>query len=357
MKKSLLALAVLGAFAGAASAQSSVTVYGIVDLGVTSQDQGAPAGRVNGVTSGNQSASRIGFKGVEDLGGGLKANFNLESTIAADVGTTGGTTGGGAFNRIATVGLSGNFGAVNLGRQISPIKDAYDQIDPFGDGGTIAPIGQVFFDGLLSGDNGRISNSIKYSSNSYSGFKFGAAYGFGEAAGDTGANSNYGANIGYANGPLNVQFGYHNQDVSTIAAPAGSVDPVKVGEAEAVFLGATYNFGGFKLHGAFGEGKFKPVGAADDKVRNYLIGATFKVGPAGNIIASYSVNDVRTAGAVEEDSKRFGIMYAHDLSKRTNLYAGYSRTSNDDNARLGLTASAPSGESASMLAVGIRHKF
>lgn len=348
MKKSLLALAVLGAFAGAASAQSSVTVYGIVDAGFNSTDSGAPAGRVNGIASGNQSASRIGFKGTEDLGNGLKANFLLESGFNADAP--------GAFSfgdRISTVGLSGNFGAVNLGKQTSAIKDAYDQIDPFGDGGKIAPISAAFFGGDMP-TSGRISNSVKYSSNSYSGFKFGVAYGFGESAGDTGADSNYGVNVGYANGPLNVQFGYHNQDESTNPVN-GATDPVKTGEFEAAFLGATYDFGGFKLHAAYGDGKQSPVGGTESKVRNYMLGATVKVSAVGSIMASYSVNDNRTIN--NADAKRFGVMYAHDLSKRTNLYAGYSRTSNDNGSDLGLVAGAPAGESASVVAVGVRHKF
>ncbi|MFJ7568180.1 porin [Herminiimonas sp. NPDC097707] len=361
MKKSLLALAVLGAFAGAASAQSSVTVYGIMDLGITSIDDGNVAGRTTGITSGNQSASRIGFKGTEDLGNGLKANFMLESTIAADAGTTNATTG--MFNRFSTVGLSGNFGAVNLGRQVSAIKDAYDQIDPFGDGGTIAPISQTFFGGALAGDNGRISNSIKYTSNSFSGFKFGAAYGFGETAGSTSKNSNAGVNAGYANGPLNVQFGYHTQDRNPGAAVpgfGGATTAVVDGKSNATFLGATYDFGVAKLHAAYGDSKIKDAGKADLKARNYLIGVSAKVGAAGSIMASYSVNDNRTVGALNADSKRAAIMYAYDLSKRTNLYAGYSHTSNDANARLGLAtgaAVAPNGENASVFAVGMRHKF
>ncbi len=361
MKKSLLALAVLGAFAGAASAQSSVTVYGIVDMGITSQDTGAVTGsdRKTGITSGNQSASRIGFKGTEDLGNGLKANFNLESTIAADVGTTNATTG--LFNRISTVGLSGNFGAVNLGRQVSVIKDAYDAIDPFGDGGTIAPISAVFFGGALSGDNGRISNSIKYTSNSFSGFKFGAAYGFGETTGSTSANSNYGIGAGYANGPLNVQFGYHSQDktnaaAAAVAAVAGNAGTAAIaaadGKTKNTFLGATYDFGVAKLHAAYGDSKTDNFGVDTAKFRNYLVGVSAKVGAAGSIMASYSVNDDRLVA--NKDSKRAGIMYAHDLSKRTNLYAGYSHTSNDSGAKLAVTSN---GESGSMFAVGVRHKF
>ena len=364
MKKSLLALAVLGAFAGAASAQSSVTVYGIADLGITSQDTGAAAGsdRKTGINAGNQSASRIGFKGTEDLGNGLKANFVLEGGIDSDTGLTKTT---GLFNRLSTVGLSGNFGSVDLGRQVSAIKDAYDQIDPFGDGGTIAPISAVFFGGALVSDAGRISNSIKYTSNSYSGFKFGAAYGFGETTGSTSANSNYGANVGYANGPLNVQFGYHSQDKTNAAVAAVIFDAAKPttvlgsaaiaaadGKTKNTFLGATYDFGVAKLHAAYGNSKTDNFGVDTAKVRNYLVGVSAKVGAAGTIMASYAVNDDRLVA--NKDSKRAGIMYAHDLSKRTNLYTGYSRTSNDSGAKLAVTSN---GESGSMFAVGVRHKF
>jgi len=367
MKKSLLALAVLGAFAGAASAQSSVTVYGIVDLGFSSTDNGNAAGRVNGISSGGQSASRIGFKGVEDLGGGLAATFNLEATIAADTGSTFGTpaaVGGtgfnagqtasnGGFNRIATVGLQGAFGAVNLGRQTSAIKDAYDQIDPFGDGGNIAPISTVFFNGNLNGDFGRISNSVKYTSNSFGGFKGTAAYGFGETAGDTGSNSNYGVGLGYANGPLNVQFAYHNQDRSTFANPS-----VTSAEGKYAFVGATYNFGAFKLHGAYADTK-QEIGVAETKFRNGMIGVSLPIGP-GSLFVNYAINDNRTID--DADSKKAAIMYTYDLSKRTNLYTGYSRTSNDSLATIGTgaigsNAAGAAGENTSAFAVGIRHKF
>jgi predicted porin len=350
MKKSLLALAVLGAFAGAAYAQSSVTVYGIVDLGFDSTSNGADDnGRTNGIRSGGQSASRIGFKGTEDLGNGLKALFQLEATIQADTGATFGATNGnnGGFNRFATVGLqSQTFGTVLLGRQTSVIKDAYDQIDPFGDGGTVGAISNIFFAGLLSGDNGRISNSVKYQSNSFSGFKASAAYGFGETAGSTGANSNFGVNLGYTNGGLNVQYGYHNQDATDRATLT------KEGKAKSNFLGATYDFGVAKLHGAFADSKLTEVGFDDVKVRNYMLGVSAPVGP-GTIFASYAVNDIRKVD--NADTKKIAISYSYDLSKRTNLYTGYSKTSNDENVRLG--GAAAFGKDPSTFNVGIRHKF
>lgn len=359
MKKSLLALAVMGAFAGAAYAQSSVTVYGIVDLGFDSSSNGADTNsRTNGIKSGGQSASRIGFKGTEDLGNGLKALFQLEATLQADTGagfgapdvTGSGPNAGlrssdGGFNRFATVGLqSATFGTVLLGRQTSVIKDAYDQIDPFGDGGTVAAISTVFFNGALAGDYGRISNSAKYQSNSFGGFKFGAAYGFGETAGDTGANSNYGLGVGYANGPLNVQFAYHNQDRST--------GVVQTGENKLTFLGGTYDFGVVKLHGAYADTKLEAPIGTEVKFRNYMIGASAPIGP-GTLFASYTANDNRTVD--NADTKKYAISYSYDLSKRTNLYTGYSKTSNDGGARLG--SAAANGKDPSTFNVGIRHKF
>jgi predicted porin len=346
MKKSLLALAVMGAFAGAAYAQSSVTVYGIVDLGFDSTSNGADTnGRTNGIKSGGQSASRIGFKGTEDLGNGLKALFQLEATIQADTGAAFGN----GFNRFATIGLqSQTFGTVLLGRQTSVIKDAYDQIDPFGDGGTIGNISKIFFNGALDGDAGRISNSVKYQSNSFSGFKANAAYGFGEMAGKTSGDSNYGLGLGYANGPLNVQYAYHNQDDTA----AGTL--VNISKSKAHFLGATYDFGVAKLHGAFADTKVDNAVGIDNKYRNYLIGVSAPVGP-GTIFASYAVNDNKTAGSNNQDTKKFAIQYAYDLSKRTNLYTGYSKTSNDAGANLG--AAAANGKDPSTFNVGIRHKF
>src|SRR5690606_10200795 len=115
MKKSLLALAVLGTFSGAALAQSSVTIYGVADAGIAYTDNGNPAGEQWSVESGQQSGSRLGFKGTEDLGGGLSAIFTLESGFNLDNGTS--AQGGRLFGRQAWVGLNGGFGTVKLGRQ------------------------------------------------------------------------------------------------------------------------------------------------------------------------------------------------------------------------------------------------
>src|SRR5436309_15281019 len=114
MKKSLLALAVLGAFAGAASAQSSVTLFGIVDVNARYGKTGDV--KVKSLGTDGINSSRLGFRGVEDLGGGLKAGFHLEGALSPDDGTAGGFN----FRRRSTVSLLGNFGEVRLGRDYTP---------------------------------------------------------------------------------------------------------------------------------------------------------------------------------------------------------------------------------------------
>jgi predicted porin len=253
MKKSLLALAVLGAFAGVASAQSSVTIYGIVDAGVARIDNGGAS--VNRLDSGNNAASRIGFKGVEDLGNGLKGVFVLENgfdvsngaqSSSSNNGSSGtgapaaAATGDGAFSRLAYVGLEGGFGAVRLGRQNSQLKTAFVSIDPFETSGLASGI--TYFTGGTNGAGGaalgampeRVSNQITYTSANLAGFTGQVGYVFGEQAGDNGANRSWGLQLGYANGPLNVQFGYNDQDVSTAAN-------VEILDTKIALLGATYD--------------------------------------------------------------------------------------------------------------------
>tara|TARA_R110001599_G_scaffold353676_1_gene595003 strand:- start:26058 stop:27083 length:1026 start_codon:yes stop_codon:yes gene_type:complete len=341
MKKSLLALAIFGAFAGTASAQSSVTVYGIVDTGFSSTDVGGNNGRATGIESSGQSTSRFGFKGTEDLGGGMKAIFQLENGIKTDDGTAGTTS---AFDRISIIGLEGSFGAVKLGRQQSVTKNAYDAIDPFSDSGSIGPISKIFFNAK---GPGRDSNSIKYSTPSFAGFKAQAEYAFGEVTGDTGANSQASVGLGYKNGPLNVQFAYNSKDTSN-ATPTTTMD------SDVAFLGATYNFGAFTLHGAYANTKFddKTAVNADTEFNNGMIGVTVPFG-ASTVYATYAVNNNKDVS--NSDSQRIALLYTYSLSKRTNLYTGYARTSNDDKAKL--SGAAANGENVTTYNLGIRHKF
>lgn len=344
MKKSLLALTILGTFAGTTSAQSSVTIYGIIDASIASIDNGG-AGRATRLDTGNNAASRIGFKGVEDLGNGLKAEFLLENGFDADDGEQAGGGGAGGFSRLAYVGLNGGFGTVRLGRQNSQIKEALGPIDPFGSSGITNSVNYYNGGGIPE----RVSNQITWNSNNYGGFSGRVGYRFGEVEDDTSARQGYGAQLGYANGPLNVQFGYDNQNSTTSTAVIDN------GDTENLLLGATYDFGAFKLHGAYGQKKVdaNPTTGADDfKVKSGMIGATLPFG-ASTIRAEYvRNNDDRD----ERDTNVIALGYSYAMSKRTQLYATYLRIDNDDNAVLGIPT-AVAGETADGFAIGIQHNF
>lgn len=350
MKKSLLALAILGAFAGAASAQSSVTVYGLVDTGFTSIDQGgvdgSGKGTVNGISSGGDGASRIGFKGVEDLGNGLKAEFTLEQGFDSDNGDA--ANGDRQFSRLSFVGLNGGFGKVRLGRQNTQVKDMLGQVDPFGAAGIVNSVDFINGGGL----DQRNPNQVAWLSNNYAGFSGGVAYQFGEQDTGTSDNSGYSARLGYKNGPLNVQFGYQNQNKTTAAG-------VDQDDQKNALLGATYDFGVVKLHGIYGEKKTDAAfggTAGDIKIRSALVGVTVPMG-ASKIRAEYIRNDNKDVD--DADNNVWAVSYTYAMSKRTHLYATYVGVSNDDASDLGIggPGAGTAGESARGLAVGVQHKF
>ncbi|HEY8608714.1 MAG TPA: porin [Noviherbaspirillum sp.] len=339
MKKSLLALAVLGAFAGAASAQSSVTIYGVADVGIERFDNDGAAGATWGLTSGNQSGSRIGFRGTEDLGGGLKANFVLENGFNIDTGTLG--QGGRLFGRQAWVGLSGGFGAVKFGRQMTPIFVAHDTIDPMGTGLSGAGSGMS---AVFNPYGVRMDNTVNYSF-SAAGFSAEAAYGFGEVAGATSAGRQIGLGASYANGPLTVVAAYHDAQ-----------DPIAASDADArtFFVGGAFDFRVAKLHAAYGDNRGDTAaGATGIRSRDYMLGVSAPVG-AGTISASYIRRDERLVA--DADGDYWAIAYVHSLSKRTNLYTSYSVIKNDDAGNVGGFAAGPGGD-VSWFNVGIRHRF
>jgi len=345
MKKSLLALAVLGAFSGAAFAQTNITMYGVVDMALQHENDGVNS--KTALDSGIQSGSRLGFKGSEDLGGGLKANFDLEMGMNADTGIS--SQGGVLFGRQAWVGLSGGFGSVNLGRQYTPIFIAVDSVDPF-DAGIIsgkAGVGTssggilTFFDTPF-----RSNNTVNYTTNNLGGFTGSLAYSFGEQAGSTSANRQLGASGTYANGPIFATLAYHKFD--DIAAPGSVANPNATKET---FLGGTYDFGVAKAHAAYGK-TTSDLNSIDHKA--WMLGVTVPVG-RGAILGSYTrVKNNLVASA--NKGNNISVGYTYSLSKRTNLYTAYSRTSNDANSNAGGLAAA-NGKTDNLYNVGIRHKF
>lgn len=339
MKKSLLALAVLSAFAGAASAQTSVTVYGVVDMALQHENNGGAAGSKTALDSGIESGSRLGFKGSEDLGGGLKANFDLEMGVNADNGTS--SQGGLTFGRQAWVGLSGNFGSVNFGRQYAPIFIATDSVDPF-DAGIIS--GQAGSGTSSSGILGlfgtpfRTNNTVNYTTTNLGGFTGSAAYSFGEVAGNNSANRQIGLSGTYANGPALATVAYHKANDA-------------LGNATKIlFVGGTWDFKVVKAAAAYGK-TTTDLNTVDNKTA--MLGVTVPVGP-GNILGSWvhQKNDLVGGGK----SNQLAVGYTYAMSKRTDLYTSYSRTANDANDNAGGLA-AGNGLTDKLFNVGIRHKF
>jgi len=343
MKKSLILLAVLGTFAGAASAQTSVNIYGILDAGIVNE-RGGPAGSVTKLTSGIQNGSRLGFRGTEDLGGGLAAKFAIEAGFGVDDGIS--NQGGRLFGRQAYVGLGGGWGNVTLGRQYTPCFLAMDQIDPFRSG--------------LAGNNNnlwpvvtRTDNTIKYTTPEWSGFLGELAYAFGEVPGDNSAARQWGASLGYTNGPLLVKAAYHEGEGPL---PVGNERPasgVVLGDkAKRYMLGGKWDFGFAAAHAAIGKADGGTVRNTDN--RFWLVGATVPFG-ATTFLASYIRNDDRRTINQDADQWALGLTYA--LSKRTNFYTSYGRISNDNGAGYTVGSAIEAGSGDKAFNVGVRHQF
>lgn len=358
MKKSLLALAMLGAFAGAASAQTNVTIYGVVDAGINYDNGGSAAGTAWKLSSGQQNGSRVGFKGTEDLGGGLSVAFVLENGFNADDGSLG--QGNRLFGRQAWVGLNGNFGSVKLGRQQTALYYAALAVDPFGIN-QAGNLQKAFGYGVYALDPlSRADNTISYTSPNLNGFTGSLAYSFGEVAGNNSANRNVGLGLSYVNGPLNAQFVYDKVNASGIALTGNLLADANTFlgttgtpalDVKTSFLGGTYDFGVAKLHLAFADSK-ADAPASSIKDRNYMIGGSAPVGAAGRVLASWIRNDFRDFSAAKSD--QYAIGYTYTLSKRTSIYSSAAYTKNDSAVRLN---AATLGSSDRTFQVGITHLF
>ncbi|MBG7620454.1 porin [Herbaspirillum sp. AP02] len=394
MKKSLLALAVLGAFAGAAQAQSSVTIYGIVDTGVVYQSKVATTnggtGSKFGLNSGIIQGSRIGFKGAEDLGGGLSAVFNLEAGFSNDTGGLQGsdaTTGSNLFRRKSVVGLAGGFGTVLLGRQtdFADTISAYTAVNDFG--GWVNNSGS----GLDRLQGTRTNNSISYTTTNLSGFTGNLMYGFGETAGQTSAGQSFGVGGKYDNGPLGLGINYYQSkagstpsDVSLIPATSttASVNTLSANagsSAQKVLnVAASYQFGPARVYGnysrvkqdlntqanltAIGVGSLTTLTnrtlARSNKADIYEIGTAYSLTPSLKLLAA--VDHTRaTFDGVGTKAKLTQVSLGSDywLSKRTDLYAFLAYTKASDLVNPGVSDSTGNDGNQGAVAVGIRHKF
>ena len=344
MKKSLIALAVLAA-SGAAMAQSSVTLYGVLDTGLT-YSKGEES--VYGMTHvGGNVNSRLGFRGVEDLGNGLKATFNLEAGMGVDDGNNYMDTNsnGMAFRRTSTVGLAGNFGEVRLGRMLTSSYLAVSRYDAFGDTGIGASLAWNI---PQTGYAPRTENAISYTSPNFSGFKIGAEYGFGEK--QKARDSRYfGMGATYDNGPLSLGLGYDRLNSNTMDGLLAASD------LKTVHLGGAYNFGVAKLLAFYKQSKVSNA----PKFKTFGLGVSAPVGAAGEVRASYNNYKISDDNGKAD---QLSLGYVHNLSKRTALYGTYAYIKNKDGLAFQLNgamagAGLKDGEKQHGLQLGVRHAF
>ena len=343
MKKSLLALAVLTAVSGAASAQSSVTLYGKVDLGLV-LDSGASAGKSVRIDSGVTGGSRIGFKGVEDLGGGMKAAFQLETGFCADsaapVVSNGASvpnfcTGSNAFmGRQAHGDLTGAFGAISAGRQYSLGFNNLSTIDPFGTGFA----GQV--NNIVDPSGIRLNNSATYSTPNLGGFTGSVEVALGEQTGNWQANRETGAGLTYASGPAYAGFTFYD---------VGNANGNGAARKNYLF-GGTYDFGIVKVH-ALAQ---KSTGASTLDVLDLMGGVTIPVA-GGQVLASYIHHNDRTIK--DQDANQIGAGYLYPLSKRTSVYMAYARIQNQHGAAFTVGNATAAGTGDKAFNLGVVHNF
>ena len=344
MKHKILAIAIVSALPLVAQAQSSVTMYGMVDasIGVENNDAPGESSRTV-VSSGTQSASRIGFRGTEDLGNGLKALFNIEAAVAADTGATDSRM----FQRRAVVGLQGAFGTVTVGREYGPIAAVAGASDI---------LGQGFYGSNLAafGTNRltrRLDNSVNYQSNALNGFTLRAAYGAGErnetAVQDTGDIA--GVALEYANAGFYVGAGYQNRE------------DLPSGDSKEYNFGLGYKFGDFELRGGYLAADPEFAGNVNNKYEQANIGLSYTFG-ANKVFVNYQQQEQEIGDA---EGKAVTLAYSYTLSKRTNVYASYAKLRNNGTGVFALSSSAGTialpatafGSDPQVYNVGLRHSF
>jgi len=354
MKKTLIALAALAATAS--FAQSSVTLFGVIDAAYTygKSDQN----KVSSMSgSGSQASSRLGFRGEEDLGGGMKAGFWLEAGVNVDSGigqgnnTNNQSTGqvaatttvgsqGLTFNRRSTVSLMGGFGEVRLGRDYTPTFWSQTAFDPFGTVGVGASQANAGANPSSYYDGVRASNSIAYLSPKFNGFAVWAQTHMGENVSDSASGKKTGSGNGiratYDNGPLSL-------------AVATATNETGVGtDRKSTNYAGSYDLSVAKLMAVYSVDK---ITSASD-VKGYLVGATAPLG-AGTVKFSYSESKQDANKA-----NKTAVGYVYGLSKRTSLYATYASVKNEGTSNVALGgATGVAGKTSTGMDLGVTHSF
>ncbi|MFC0252784.1 porin [Massilia consociata] len=337
MKYKYLAAALLSTLPLFAHAQTNVTVYGVMDAAIALEDTDAPGEkRRTVVNSGNQSSSRLGFRGTEDLGNGLKAMFNIEAGVALDTGAADSSL----FGRRAVVGLQGDFGTLTVGREYSPIAAV---------GAASDIMGQGMFGSNLSafGTNRltrRLANSVNYKSNAAAGFTVNAAYSAGERTVEPSGDL-MGVSVEYKNGGLYLGAGYHN------------IERLAIGDDKEYGFGAGYTFGAFEIKGNY---LVADQTGPNNEYKNANIGASYAAGPS-----KFFVNFQQQKLETGAKGNTVSLAYTYALSKRTNIYTTYAQLRNNGRGVFGISSSSTAvtppatalGADPSVFTLGVRHSF
>lgn len=370
-------------------------MFGGIDINYRSVHSGS--NRFSGLASDGVYSSRLGVRGTEELGAGLKANFHLEGALSPDTGL-GASAGGFNFQRRSVVGLEGAFGSVVAGRDYTPLFGVSGVVDPFGTNGvgssynllnnvivaaptTSTATASTFRTGLAAAATGanaaaatfttttwadpsaiRMNNAIGYTSPSFSGFIVAAMYSFGNENANLARDAGTGASVRltYAQGPLVISLA--NQmvkgGITGTAAPTVII-PNDDQKWTTNFLGASYDFGILKLSAGYKTDKLSGDAELGGRLKGGIVGVTAPVGPvvlrASYIERRLGDDKIGTQGAI-------GVSY--DLSKRTAVYANYAELDNE--ANYGMSVNGTSGSGAAMsepggrsrgLEMGVRHIF
>jgi predicted porin len=384
LNKKLLTAATLAVFASAAHAQSSVTLYGIIDAGISyvNNSKTASGGHDNLVKydDGVAQGSRWGLRGMEDLGGGLKAVFVLENGFNSGTGALG--QGGALFGRQAYVGLSKDtIGTLTFGRQYTFSTDYLGNNYSIG-GLTVAGNYAYHINDVDQLTSSRINNSVKFASANYSGLTFGAMYGFSNQAGafagspavgtTAGSSSAYSFGLNYANGPFGLGAAYTDIRFPSQEAPAFSttianVTTGTIRDLRTFGVGGRYSIGAATLFALYTNTRFEPITGGSTTFAAYEAGAKYAFTPALTASAGYTYMHLSDANTGHWNQVDLSVDYA--LSKRTDVYvlgiyqdaAGRNGTQ-DLQAQIGsstsyFNTSGTGADNQLAFRVGIRHKF
>lgn len=360
MKKSLLAVALLGAFAGVAQAQTAVQIYGNIDAGMVKR-----TGQTLAI--GKRAANTLGFKGTEDLGNGLKALFQIEMRYEPDTGTVE-NNGRPLFQGQSRVGLQGDFGMVRLGRGLTPFQEVVGSFEPFH--GLSTPAG-FYTDIQTAGfnsapldvntgggspNNNRISNAVFYNSPVVSGFQVNASWATKEATGGTltgvgaGATSYAGTNPEGSANPFSVAATYNNGPAAAMLAYERNAVESKVWSVAGSFAVTPE----LKVMGTYSRQNQEHTNTQRPTIKGAVLGATYAVGP-GKLLAGFGIKQQEENVRLHDlYTRQYSLGYEYSLSKRTYLYIDASRKKNIFSQSTGNLAGTPT---VNHYDVGVNHSF